>query len=293
LKKTCIDDFSVCDFLDFLFNRNYECLEECDVCGTCADDQQPTHPCFIRVANVQEENKYLNQINDLYCRRIQYCGEYSFIDCEDQQSEDRIVDRGATIESAETLEAITAPREEKPVGSRKQAMVSKPEEPAKREKEIVEPKKAERGVSRSKRQVVNSRMAKYRSDADEVFAKSKQNPIAGKVQSFLIDPEPSIDRLSKLQSEITQNKEPKIGKPLTKSQIHSLLQSMISYYLDKICFNGKDSKKIEELKKTMETLKKEKVNPALIFGYWNMEEVRKYEPELDIAEIKKLFVADK
>ena len=39
--------------------------------------------------------------------------------------------------------------------------------------------------------------------------------------------------------------------------------------------------------------KKEKVNPALIFGYWNMEEVRKYEPELDIAEIKKLFVVDK
>jgi len=137
-------------------------------------------------------------------------------------------------------------------------------------------------------------MTKYRADADEVFAKSKQNPIAGKVQSFLIDPEPSIDRLSKLQSEIIQNKEPKVGKPLSKSQSLTLLQSMISYYLDKICFNGKDSKKIGELKKTMEKLKKEKINPVLIFGYWKMEEVKKYEPELDTAKIRKLFVtADK
>jgi hypothetical protein len=69
---------------------------------------------------------------------------------------------------------------------------------------------------------------------------------------------------------------------------------MISYYLDRICFNGKDSKKISELKKTMDKLKKEKVNLMIIFGYWNMEEVRKYEPELDTAEIKKLFsTADK
>ena len=44
----------------------------------------------------------------------------------------------------------------------------------------------------------------------------------------------------------------------------------------------------------MEKLKKEKVNPTIIFGYWNMDEVRKYEPDLDTAEIKKLFsTADK
>ena len=292
LKNTCIDDFTVCNFLDILFNRNYECLEDCNVCGTCEDVQQPRQPCFVRVANKEDENKYLNQINDLYCWRIQYCGEYQFIDC-DQQSDFRIIDRGARIELAETSEAITAEPEEKPAEIRREPVVRKREEKVEEAKEILKPKKAQPGASRSKRQVVNSRMAKYRSDADEVFAKSKQNPIAGKVQSFLIDPEPSIDRLSKLQSEIMQNKEPKVGKPLTKSQIHSLLQSTISYYLDKICFNGKDSKKIGELKKTMDKLKKEKVNPALIFGYWNMEEIRKYEPELDIAEIRKLFVADK
>ena len=289
LKKTCIDDFSVCDFLDFLFNRNYECLKKCDACGTCEDEQPPTDPCFHRVVNVEEENKYLNQINDLYCWRIQNCG--SFIDCESQESAFRIVDRGGTIEVAETPEAITVQLTEKPAETKTETSISEPAEKATPDKESIEIKKTEAPVSRSKRQVVNSRMAKYRADAEEVFAKSKQNPIAGKVQSFLMDPEPSIDRLSKLQTEIIQNKEPKVGKPLTKTQIHSLLQSMISYYLDKICFNGKDSRKIGELKKTMDKLKKEKVNPALIFGYWNMEEVRKYEPELDTAEIKKLFVA--
>jgi hypothetical protein len=293
LKNTCIDDFSVCNFLDILFNRNYECLEECNVCGTCEDVQQPRQPCFVRVVNKEDENKYLNQINDLYCWRVQYCGEYQFIDC-DQQFDFRIVDRGATIEVAETPEAITVATEERPIESTKGPTVSRRVEKPEPEKEIIEPKKTEPAVSKSKRQVVNSRMTKYRTDANEVFAKSKQNPIAGKVQSFLIDPEPSIDRLSKLQSEIIQNKEPKVGKPLTKSQSLTLLQSMISYYLDKICFNGKDSKKIGVLKKTMEKLKKEKINPVLIFGYWKMEEVKKYEPELDTAKIRKLFVtADK
>jgi len=294
LKNTCIDDFSVCNFLDILFNRNYECLEECDVCGSCEDVPQPKQPCFVRVASVQDDNKYLNQINDLFCWRVQYCGEYNFIDCNSQSVIDRIVDRGARIEAVEPVEAVTATPVEKPVEGTKEAVTSKPGDKLEPEKEIEVPKKPEADASRSKRKVVNSRMAKYRTDAEEVLNKSKQNPVAAKVQSFLIDPEPSVDRLSKLQSEIIQKKEPKVGKPLTKNQIHTLLQCMISYYLDRICFNGKDSKKISELKKTMDKLKKEKVNLMIIFGYWNMEEVRKYEPELDTAEIKKLFsTADK
>ena len=294
LKNTCIDDFSVCNFLDILFNRNYECLEECDVCGSCEDVPQPKQPCFVRVASVQDDNKYSNQINDLFCWRVQYCGEYNFIDCNSQSVIDRIVDRGARIEAVEPVEAVIETPVEKPVEVARAAVTSKPGEKSEPEKEIEVPKKPEAGASRSKRKVVNSRMAKYRTDVEEVFNKSKQNPVAAKVQSFLIDPEPSVDRLSKLQSEIIQKKEPKVGKPLTKNQIHTLLQCMISYYLDRICFNGKDSKKISELKKTMDKLKKEKVNLMIIFGYWNMEEVRKYEPELDTAEIKKLFsTADK
>ena len=36
-------------------------------------------------------------------------------------------------------------------------------------------------------------------------------------------------------------------------------------------------------------VRKKKVNVAGIYSYWNMNEVKKYEPALDETEIKKLF----
>ena len=81
----------------------------------------------------------------------------------------------------------------------------------------------------------------------------------------------------------------KAGKALTKGQIHDLLQSAICYYMDKICFNGKNMKKLTDLKKIFEKLRKKKINVAGIYSYWNMNEVKKYEPALDETEIKKLF----
>jgi thymidylate synthase len=145
---------------------------------------------------------------------------------------------------------------------------------------------------KSKRQVVNSRMATYRTSVATVYEKSHGNPLVGKVQSFLTDPEPSVDRLSKLVTEIIENKAPKTKekKKLTKTQVHELLQSAICYWLDKICFNGKDLKKLTSLKKIVEKLKKEKMSVSSIYKYWNSNEVKAYEPDLDDVEIKKILV---
>ena len=81
----------------------------------------------------------------------------------------------------------------------------------------------------------------------------------------------------------------KAGKALIKGQVDDLLQSAICYYLDKIYFNGKDIKKLSDLKNIFEKLRKKKINVAGIFSYWNMIEVKKYEPALDETEIRKLF----
>ena len=48
-------------------------------------------------------------------------------------------------------------------------------------------------------------------------------------------------------------------------------------------------KKLAGLKKILEKLRKEKINVTGIYDYWNMAEVKKYEPALDENEIKKLL----
>ena len=47
--------------------------------------------------------------------------------------------------------------------------------------------------------------------------------------------------------------------------------------------------KLSGLKKILEKLKKEKINVTGIYKHWNPEEVKKYEPDLDIVPIGKLF----
>ena len=128
-----------------------------------------------------------------------------------------------------------------------------------------------------------------------VLEKSKNNPVAAQVQSFLADPFPSYERLSKLVSEILQNKVAKIkgSKALTKNQVHDLLQSSICYYLDKLCFNGKNMARLNELKKVFEKLRKDKIDIRGMLEYWDLAEIKKQEPELPEEEIKRLFAADK
>lgn len=313
-KKTCIDDFSVCDFLDFLFDRNYECLDECRVCLPCNEEiVQPS--CFTAIAGRIEdrEDVFLSQVNDLYCWREQDCEKYQFVECEQQEPipipigdstgmlerRENLIAENIVVESIHSSVETTTEDVpvEKTVSDKKEKKtdIEKPDAGKARAKTIGLPAASETTSSKRKPQVINSRMNKYRESVKVIIEKSKNNPLAAQVQSFLADPQPLYERLFKLATEILQNKVPKTkgGKALTKNQVYDLLQSSICYYLDKICFNGKEANKLNELKKLMEKLRKAGINIKTIYEYWNLPEVKKLEPGLPEETVQILFEAEK
>lgn len=284
-KKNCVDDFSVCDFLAFLFDRNYECLDDCMVCLPCGDDIQHTGPCFDEADNTERKNTYLSQINDLYCWYDQNCDQYKFEPCEKSETDNPDVP-GVPLLNIEE-QPLNAIKEIKTSPVKKSAITRKENKPA----TALSGNNPEPG--RQKRQVVNSRLAKYRKVADDIFEKSDNNTVAAKVQRFLLDPYPTQERLTKLIIEVLQNNNPeKMGKRLTKKQVRELLQTSICYFLDKIFFNGKDKPKPGELKRIIEKLRKAETDMKALYDYWGFAEIMAFEPGLNETEIHNLFLGN-
>ena len=311
-KPFCNEGFSACDFMGFLFDRNLECLDDCTVCEPCTEDQPSPNPCFDQ-QNLDwkpepGKNDYLNEIDELFCWRQQQCDGYEFIPCNQEQipgetpvpaprgvgsidhpsattaasiTRQPTVDGGDKEEKAATKASTNADKGEisrkNPNPAEVNAMAKTPSKPA----------------LKPKPQLVNSRLAAYRDTADRILEKSKNNPLAAKVQIFLKDPDPSSDRMAKLLQETVQNKKPKIGKALTAKQRQDLLTCAVCNYLDKICFNEKSLENIEVLKEQLEKLGKSRVNLRAIYRAWKPEEVKKYEPDLALDKIEYLLTGKK
>jgi hypothetical protein len=258
-KKTCMNNFSVCDFMEFLFTRNYECLGDCDVCEPCSDKPDEPQPSFAEIRKADEDNVYLNQINKMFCWQLQDC-KAKYTDC--------------------------IPKEEQPENDN-------PDEPEiLREVEHQPQAIVEKNASlKSKPQAVNARLMKYKKRVESVVNNSKNNPIALKSQSFIADPQPDYERLAKLVTEILQNKPPKAKqlKALTHKQVEDLLENVICYWLDRHCFNGKDIDQIEQLHNEFKKIEKAKIKPGRIFNYWDFSEVKYYEPDLDEDIFRSIF----
>jgi hypothetical protein len=276
-KETCLEDFSVCDFLEFLFNRNYECLQACDVCEPCKDNETKTDFCaeYWSEESMDDPYAYLNQINDLYCWTEQDCEGYQFTPCkrdiiiEDGDEDDDVVllsHRSAEERNDETGVAEAETEPEETTESTVQPLIPKP-------------------------QMVNSRMARYRAVVDRELEESNQHALAAKAKAFVTDPLPSPERTSNLLIEIAESKKPAEGKAMTEKQVVNLLQNVLCYYLDKVCFNGGDSKKIEALRPALEAIGEAEIDIDLepLYGYWKPEEVRLYEPETDFKAIRRMI----
>lgn len=277
-KETCLEDFSVCDFLGFLFKREYECLQECDVCEPCKDNETKTDFCaeYWGEESMDDPYAYLNQINDLYCWTEQDCEGYQFTPCkrdiiiEDGDEDDDVVllsHRSAEERNDETGVAEAETEPEETTESTVQPLIPKP-------------------------QMVNSRMARYRAAVDRVLEESNQHPLAEKAKAFVTDPQPSPERTSNLLIEIAENKKPAEGKVMAKKQVVNLLQNVLCYYLDKVCFDGRDLKKIEALRSAIKAINEAEVGLAAIYDYWEPEQVRLYEPETDLAAIRQIITGE-
>ena len=235
-KKTCAVDFSVCDFLDFLFRRNYECMDDCDSCVACELTEPQTNPCLATEITKEDQNRFLNQVNKAFCWEPVSCNGYEFIACEQV-----ITERAKKIDV--------------------------------KEQETFR----------------NKRTELYRSSVEHIGEQLKKNVTLPDVRIFLDEKDPAAEKFETIVTTIIRNKKPsgKGAVALNKHQVLHLLESVVGYTLDNLCFNKGGDFKI--LSPAFEKMRKAKIDLAAVYNHWDVLEVKKYLPDLLIDDIKSLF----
>lgn len=65
--SACNTDFSLCNFIDLLFNRYYECLPGCTDCLPCKDAEPVKPGCWDEKDRILRPLGFVDQVNQLYC----------------------------------------------------------------------------------------------------------------------------------------------------------------------------------------------------------------------------------
>ena len=88
-KQICKDNFSECDFLEFLFHRQFECLKPCEECQPCINDKPTDQKSCFEDKPEGSKLTFIEQVNERFCWKLIDCGEnkYEFIPCETPQRE--------------------------------------------------------------------------------------------------------------------------------------------------------------------------------------------------------------
>lgn len=288
-RATCPNNFNRCDFIQLLFDKRYDCLDECIECQPCKEPAPvKIESCFKDGKPSLKKNPYefLNQVQDVYCLP-RYCERVT------------VTIPGNIPLPTTPKRKVQLPPVPQPAAQVKAAPAIKKEVTEKRvalKPAAVKTPVADKPADiRQKAQVVNTRLKRYKNLAAQVLEHSKGNPVASKLQAFLNESEPSADTLDKYALEIIQNKKPTTrgAKVLNSHQQLDLLQATVCYYLDKISFNGKDPDKFALLQKTTTRLAKAGIDVQHIYNYWDAAEMEKYEPGIDTDMIKKLFAGTK
>lgn len=307
--KTCNDNFSVCSFLTALFHRPFECMDDvCLDCQPCSDTATPVlSPCLLEEASRQKEHTrwFQKEINQVFCWEQMEC---------DQDPHSSPPSSPPRIKAARTdtavLTAATAVRGEQKKKTDNVAAVAtttargKQKEtantaaravaavPAKQQEPAIKAAKPapDAQALKSRAHYINSRYARYRTATEQVAENSGGNPLAAKVMAHLHDPHPSVDKASALVTELIRNTKPAAGKgkALNKKQVLDLARSVAGYNLDKICFGENEDATYSQLQPLFSKMQKAKLDTGAIYNYWDALEVKKYEPGLDIEEIRKL-----
>ena len=63
----CNVDFSLCNFIDLLFNKYYDCLPECAECLPCKDPEPVKQGCWDENDRILRPLGFIDQINEIYC----------------------------------------------------------------------------------------------------------------------------------------------------------------------------------------------------------------------------------
>lgn len=280
-QKSCETNYTTCNFINFLFRQEFECLADPVVCDTCISGT--TEISCIDTIKKEEEDKqkqnnechqnWFQQVSALYCWKEFNCDKNYFVSCEERQVPISVQPTGITILSA----LKTSPVPEATI---------MPAESVAQPKTIID--------KSSKAKFVNGRLASYRKHADDLILiakKKNEKELIEKSRSFLKAGKVSVKEYKQLVADLLMlaeiNKNAKTG--LVKKQVHELIGNLTYFFLDKNCFNGRNQEELNECKDTFAAMRKSRIDLAKLYLGWGPASVKKYEPDLNIKRIEKLF----
>jgi hypothetical protein len=264
-KTICADNNPACEFLNFLFETNFECLKDCTECPPCKTDVPPPSPCVIlndHVVKTTGEFEILNQLNELYCWKKMDCKEYKYIECKESKPE---------------IRHRTAEKKEKSREEFREPM------------EIVLEKNVELSDPESK--FVNDRRSSHKYQIEQIIADSDKHELSLSASAFISDDSSSAEQFKALILKILSSKtdQKKNKKGLGSSHKKELVNQIIRNYLDKLVFDKKDISPLKDLKDFFGQLRKKKIATSSIYQEWRPEEVQKYNRSLDTKFIKSIL----
>jgi hypothetical protein len=93
---------------------------------------------------------------------------------------------------------------------------------------------------------------------------------------------------SALIGEVIQDKviKAKGATGLTKPEKMTLLQNLLWKYLDLVSFSGESTDKLQAIAGILDKMRKNGISMDKMFEAWDPDQVRKYEPGIDLGKIK-------
>ncbi len=280
-QKSCEPNYSTCGFINFLFRQEFECLPDPVGCDTCISETADIS-CIDAIKKEEDDKQKQNnecrqnwfqQFSALYCWKEFNCDKNYFVSCEERQTPVPVQPVAVSILSAAAHSPVPA-------------VITMPAEPVEHPKTIID--------KSSKAKFVNGRLTSYRKYADElipVAKKKNEKELIEKARSFLKAGKVSVKDYQQLVTDLLTlieiNKDAKTG--LGKKQIHELIANLTYFFLDKNCFNGRNQQELSQCKETFATMRKSRIDLAKLYLGWGPAAVKKYEPEINIKGIEKLF----
>ena len=262
-KAICTGITPACEFLNFLFERNFECLKDCAECPPCKTDIPQPSPCTIlntSASKTTDEYEILNQVNELFSWEKMDCKEYRYIGCA-----------------------------EKGPGIRHQPPAEKEKQESNEPLRIVLEEEIE--TSDSKLRFINERINSYKFHIDQIIAESGRHELSLKASEFISDELASADQYKALVSGILASKtdQRKKIKGLSSSHKRELINHLTKRYLDKQVLVKKNISSLEEMKEFFDRLRQKKIDTSSIYKEWQPEKVKKYDKDLNTKLIESLL----
>jgi hypothetical protein len=289
-KRVCNQNFSVDQFLEFLFHRKFEELKECDNSSPCATNGQVQEsPCITESKQRFKDKQisFTDEVNQEYCWKVN--GEYVWGPCDQQRNAD-------PIDVKDNQPVLT---EETPPATAPAVVEAKAPEETVTVEPVAAPQPREAAASmtfiRKKGLFVNSRLDGYRRIAKEVIDKSNNNPLAIEIEDYLAKPSPTPKKTETLIDRLLDNAKPidKGVKRLSRDMKKDLITAIVRFYLDKISFGSLDAKQVKQSGGIFEKIRNAKINVQTIYDDWNGAEVKTYEPGVNLDALYELVTGIK